>query len=94
MQSSSIILQLLNSQRNVHIITFYIFNYMFLLRRFHLYILKMEKDLEESIQLLKDVRGKCEDVVNHVNHLCKKAMEGEFKTSKVNIIAVKMCPGL
>lgn len=58
---------------------------MFLFRRFHLYILRMEKDLEESIQLLKDVRGKCEDVVNHINHLCKKAVEGEFKTSKVNI---------
>jgi len=44
----------------------------------------MDGDLEKSTELLKDIRTKCEDVVTHVNKLCKKALEGECSTSKVS----------
>jgi len=45
----------------------------------------MDGDVEKATDLLREIQTKCQDVTNHVNDLCKRAANGEFKTSKVKI---------
>ena len=48
----------------------------------------IKKEVKEVSDLLKNIKEKTSDVTQHVDHLLQRARDGEFKTTKVQLLII------